>query len=367
MMETALERSNGPAPQMERARPAGVQLSDEDVALLKATLLPPVTKHNSPRKGQPATDEELRLFVAQCSRSGLDPFSRQIEAVRYDGEKLSIGPSIHGLRLAAVRSGQYQGHLGPFWCGPDGDWRDVWLEAGEPAAARVGVRRAGCPEPAWGVATWAQSARTYFRDGKKVIMPRWQEAPADMLAKCAEAAALRKAFPIETAAFGSVVIEAPDSYAEAVDTETGEVIEVAGLREPAAEPTAPPAVPDEKARIKAAGDQVEAFAISLGVDTNDKKAFRAKTNLWMGRAEDCADKPTVEQWEAAARAAQMELMAKQAAPEAEGEEESPFEDGPEAQLPMGEAGKARGKAAVEAGARRRVSRNPRGSDGLVLT
>ena len=51
-----------------------------------------------------ATNDELQLFLAQCTRTGLDPFSKQIYFVKRGG-KGTIQVSIDGMRLIAQRSG----------------------------------------------------------------------------------------------------------------------------------------------------------------------------------------------------------------------------------------------------------------------
>jgi phage recombination protein Bet len=144
-----------------------------------------------------ATREDLAVFFHQAVRTGLDPFARQIYMIgrwTKQGTKQTIQTGIDGYRLiarrAADRRNEQFGYEDTLWCGEDGQWRDVWLSKTAPAAAKVTVLRGG--ERFSAVALFSEYAGT-TKDGGYTQM--WATKGAIMIAKCAEALALRKAFP----------------------------------------------------------------------------------------------------------------------------------------------------------------------------
>jgi phage recombination protein Bet len=148
-----------------------------------------------------AAPADLAVFFHHAQRTGLDPFARQIYMIGRKAQengkwvvKQTIQTGIDGFRLiarrAADRAGETIAYGDTQWCGPDGVWAPVWLADDPPAAAKVTVLRNGQPFP--GVALWREYRQT--KTGGD-LTPMWARMPANQLAKCAEAQALRRAFP----------------------------------------------------------------------------------------------------------------------------------------------------------------------------
>lgn len=180
-------------------------LNSQQIEVLRKLYSPdPVPSGLKPDQYLTAT--EFAHFIEVVQRRKLDPFVRQIYWTKRstkddDGQyvaRVQVEAQIDGLRLIAERTGKYAGQLGPFWydaageMGQPGRWVDVWLGAGPPLAAKVGVLRTDFKEPLWGVANWIAYAQ-YKRDN--TLNRMWERMGPHMLAKCAESLGLHKAFP----------------------------------------------------------------------------------------------------------------------------------------------------------------------------
>ena len=159
-----------------------------------------------------APEADLHVFFHRAKTTGLDPFSGQIHMIgrkSWDSEsrskimKYTIQTGIDGYRLIARRAADAAGHVlsmsEPAWMHQDGTWREAWSRQwGYPIASRVIVYRDGQPFP--GVAMFDEYVQTTKdKDGNVRPNSMWEQRPAGQLAKCAEALALRKAYPADLA------------------------------------------------------------------------------------------------------------------------------------------------------------------------
>ncbi len=134
-----------------------------------------------------ASESEFAVLMEVASARRLNPLLRQIHFVkRYDSQKKrevwATQAAIDGLRAIAQRTGLYAGQDEPEYVEQDGLLM----------VAKVRVYRKDWTRASVGVAYWSEYVQT-TRDGTPTRF--WQAMPHVMLAKCAEALALRKAFP----------------------------------------------------------------------------------------------------------------------------------------------------------------------------
>lgn len=147
------------------------------------------------------TDDQLKLFLYTAKKTGLDPLTKQIYCVvrnvknkqtgKYEPQ-MSIQTGIDGFRVIASRTGEYEGQTKVEWCGEDEVWKDIWVSKKNPVAARVGVYRKGFREPLYATAKFDSYVQ---KDKEGQITTFWTKMGELMIAKVAEALALRKAFP----------------------------------------------------------------------------------------------------------------------------------------------------------------------------
>lgn len=177
------------------------------------------------------TQADLAIFLTQSKRTGLDPFSRQIYMIGRKQKtangyetKQTIQVGIDGLRAIAHRVAQQCHEVfsmsDTLWADKNGVWHDVWLSPEPPAAAKVSVKRGGGVFSA--VAIFKEYAPVY--NGK--LSGMWATKPALMIAKCAEALALRKAFPSDMSG-----IYTDDEMSRAEDVSAPTVVETSAQQQ----------------------------------------------------------------------------------------------------------------------------------------
>jgi phage recombination protein Bet len=127
-------------------------------------------------------DIELEFFAGICKKTGLDPFIKQIYPIKRGG-KLTIQTSIDGYRLIADRTGRYS---------PGKESKFEYDETGKLRSATAYVKKQSS-DGTWHEVPAIAHYDEYCADSNQI----WKKMPHVMLAKCAEALALRKAFPAE--------------------------------------------------------------------------------------------------------------------------------------------------------------------------
>jgi len=165
-----------------------------------------------------ANDDELRLFIQVCKGAQLNPFMKQVFLVpRWDNkegkEVRAIQVSIDGFRAIAEESKVYAGNDDPVF---DGE-QEIVIDKKKiiaPTKATVTVHKMidGQKCAFTATARWTE----YYPGDKIGFM--WRTKPYLMLGKCAEALALRKAFPKLLS--GMYAQEEMDQVPEKIDTQS---------------------------------------------------------------------------------------------------------------------------------------------------
>jgi len=155
-------------------------------------------------KGNSRSDEDMLLFMYVAKRTGLDPLTKQIYAIfRWDSrqgkEKMTIQASIDGMRLVAQRTKGYAGQDDVIY---DDESKTYPGKATVTVYKLMGRERVSFTASA----RWGEYVQ---KDSKGMPMVMWAKMPYLMLGKCAEALALRKAFPNELSG-----IYAPEEMAQ---------------------------------------------------------------------------------------------------------------------------------------------------------
>lgn len=191
----------------ELAKPS--HLTDDDVkTLTQAGVIP---------EGTPKS--QIAVFGRICAERGLSAFSKEIHLVGYGG-KYSIIVGINGFRKIASESGQHAGTDDVrFNVLPNGDFKT----AAQLKSAKELPQSATCT--VWRIVSGQRVPFTHtvvfseFSTGKN----KWSDMPFQMIAKVAEAFALRKGFSDrltglsieeEAAAYEGTTIQAAETRPE---------------------------------------------------------------------------------------------------------------------------------------------------------
>lgn len=157
-----------------------------------------------------ASESEFQVLMTTAKVRNLNPILKQIYFVSRNAKekdangrdvyvkKWSAQVSIEGLRSIAERTGKYAGSSAPEFGYTEGRTRKMKcaftgkpFEQPIPVTCKVGIRRRDWAEPCFGVVHVDEFVQT----SKYGVNKFWDEKTHVMMAKCAEAVGLRKAFP----------------------------------------------------------------------------------------------------------------------------------------------------------------------------
>ena len=195
-----------------------------------------------------ASDASIKLVKEYCNAAGLDVMQKPVHIVpMWDSKARAnrdvIMPGINLYRVNAARSGQLAGISEPDF-GPDVADKLDGVSITYPQWCRVTVKRAlnnGHVAEFTAVERWRENYATKGRDSS-APNAMWAKRPYAQLAKCAQAQALRMAFPESCGQATAEEMAGKDLYSDGAvfDGETGEVIKERGSTEQL------PEYPDDK-------------------------------------------------------------------------------------------------------------------------
>lgn len=197
-----------------------------------------------------AQDESIVMVHEYCATRKLDPLKKPVHIVpMYIKDALSgqgmmrdvIMPGIQEMRTTASRTGEYVGQepvkLGPVISVPVTNARDApenvnRIEVPESATVTV-YRMVGKTKSAFTHTEYFLEA--VARDKSGLINSMWMKRPVGQLSKCAEAGALRKAFPEELG--GEYAAEELEGQQAAMDIDVSAALEhgASGIPDPEAD------------------------------------------------------------------------------------------------------------------------------------
>jgi phage recombination protein Bet len=169
-----------------------------------------------------AQDDSIKMIIGYCRASGLDPMQKPAHIVPIWDSKAGkmrdvVMPGIGLYRTQAARSGNYAGVTEPEF-GPDVIESLGGVEITYPAWCKVTVKRAlanGAIVEFAAVERWKENyAVKGGKDRSTAPNAMWQKRPYGQIAKCAEAQALRKAFPEFGSAPTAEEMEGKEIYQE---------------------------------------------------------------------------------------------------------------------------------------------------------
>jgi len=146
------------------------------------------------KQGQLRPIADLKLFMAQASQYGLNPFKKEIYATymweSVKGEALTPIVSIHGLRKLARQGGVYT-HTGAAEVTMSEDGKDI-ISATVPVYGQYDKS-----QPPVEVTRYTAMFEEFAKKNKDGnLTSTWGKMPRVMIIKCAEANAIRQGFDI---------------------------------------------------------------------------------------------------------------------------------------------------------------------------